>query len=208
MPPFDPFQFNLLIANYLALAILLPVVLWRRHRPVLEGVGLGERLGLVAAMLMGWLQQGRLSTAFIHENGHGYLLLEQLVDPSAELHVYGSGYVALFFPLFKLFAPHSELLIAGVSVLCFTTVLTAGLVVIRLFGPASGVLSALALSLSNTHLNHGMSESRFTVAMAFFMLGWWLALEARRTGRLDVDAPRHHAVWPPGRALGTGSVFY
>lgn len=185
MPPFDPVQFNVLLANYAALLVLLPVALLRHRCALLDGISLSERVGIVGAAFTGLLIR-MTSLGFRHENGHAYRLLDQAVDPSADLHVYGSGYIALFHPLFLVFPPLSEVLIIAVMLLGAITVIPAGLLVTRLFGPGTGVVSALSLAFLNSHAIHSASESRFVVVLAFLILALWLATEVRRTERMDV----------------------
>lgn len=201
MPPYSPFQFQLLCANYLALLVLALVVGWHRRRTLFGGHDPLDAWLVPVAAVAGFAFRALVPVRGIfHENGHGYRLLETAARPEADLHVYGSGYKAFFYLVFHLLPPTGEVVIATNIVLGAATVLFVGWLAARLVGPGAGAGAALALALLPVHIQQSATESRFIFVMAFWTFALWLAVELRREPRWDLALLCALAAAPAGQA--------
>ena len=186
MPNYNHLQFLVLIADYILLVLLLAFVALKRGREIFSVLNPVDRFVIPVAVVVAFLLRWFLPEHTVaHVNGHGYRHIGMAIFPESDIHVYGSGYQALYHLLYKIFPPVTGVVIDANIVFGALTVLFLGLLVANIF-PRGGGAAALALALTPVHVKLSATEDPSIPAMFFFILALWSACELRRRPNWDL----------------------
>jgi len=160
--PYSRFQFTVLLICYVELVLTLGYVVWRRRGDLVADLTRADRWIVPLAAVLAFVLRLTLPTASVfHENGHGFRYIGMAVDPASDLHVYGSGFQAFFYLLYRILPPLCSVTIYTNIVLGALTVIPLGWLVARLFGRGSGAMASLCLAVLPSHIRLSATESPF-----------------------------------------------
>lgn len=178
--PYDETTFGVATAGFVLLLPVLLVTAFKQRTSHRQLFGARDHRWLLAATLAGLLLRALWPDAAIfHENGHGYRTVGMGIDPSSDLHVYGSGYQAFLHLLFQAFPGTTTVALISNVLVGSATVYVGGLIGGRLFGSRAGVYGAWALAVLPIHIRLSATESPFVLAIFLSALALWAIFELR-----------------------------
>ena len=209
--PYDETQFAILLVGYLCLFPLLVFVLVRQRERLADLLGEHAKRGLLLAVLVGLVLRALWPDLTVfHENGHGYRLIGMAVEPSSDLHVYGSGYQAFFHLIFQVLPSVTGVVLVTNVLLGTATIFFGGLLGSAVFGSRAGVFGAWALACLPVHIKLSATESPFVLSIFLAAVALWAVhvLRSRSCYAVAIVAGLAAALAAQGRPMMIAVPFY